>query len=135
MRTLTDRQAEVLHVIRESIRTRGYAPTLREIGATLGIRSTNGVNDHLRALERKGVIARDDWKSRAIRVVGDPSPSAPASAEAPQHITSEELSALRTFDERLARIASITGEQPWHLLVRLVEDEEERLRINAREAS
>lgn len=35
-----------------------------------GIKSTNGINDHLRALERKGYITRDPLKSRAIRVVG-----------------------------------------------------------------
>ena len=33
----------------------------------MGIRSTNGVNDHLRALERKGYLAREDMKSRALR--------------------------------------------------------------------
>jgi len=46
---------------------RGYPPTLREIGAHMGIRSTNGVNDHLRALERKGYLTREDMKSRALR--------------------------------------------------------------------
>ena len=45
----------------------GYPPTLREIGAHMGIRSTNGVNDHLRALERKGYLTREDMKSRALR--------------------------------------------------------------------
>jgi repressor LexA len=64
---LTDRQAQVLHYIRQSISERGYPPTLREIGAHMGIRSTNGVNDHLRALERKGYLTREDMKSRALR--------------------------------------------------------------------
>ena len=45
----------------------GYPPTLREIGSRMGIRSTNGVNDHLRALERKGYLTREDMKSRALR--------------------------------------------------------------------
>jgi repressor LexA len=64
---LTDRQQQVLHYIRQSINERGYPPTLREIGAHMGIRSTNGVNDHLRALERKGYLTREDMKSRALR--------------------------------------------------------------------
>jgi repressor LexA len=64
---LTDRQQQVLHYIRQSIHERGYPPTLREIGAHMGIRSTNGVNDHLRALERKGYLTREDMKSRALR--------------------------------------------------------------------
>jgi repressor LexA len=57
----------VLDFIRQSIVDRGYPPTLREIGARMGIRSTNGVNDHLRALERKGYLTREDMKSRALR--------------------------------------------------------------------
>ncbi len=72
MQGLTKRQEETLDFIRKSIRERGYPPTLREIGEHMGIRSTNGVNDHLRALERKGYLRREDMKSRALRVVDDP---------------------------------------------------------------
>ncbi len=64
---LTDRQKEVLEFIQRSIDGRGYPPTLREIGEHMGIRSTNGVNDHLKALEKKGYLAREDLKSRALR--------------------------------------------------------------------
>src|ERR1700757_4309673 len=67
MQGLTQRQQMVLDFIRQSIHDRGYPPTLREIGAKMGIRSTNGVNDHLRALERKGYLTREDMKSRALR--------------------------------------------------------------------
>lgn len=70
MQGLTQRQQMVLDFIRESIADRGYPPTLREIGARMGIRSTNGVNDHLRALERKGYLKREDMKSRALRPTG-----------------------------------------------------------------
>ena len=66
---LTDRQREILDFITGSIRERGYPPTLREIGLHFGIRSTNGVNDHLRALEKKGHLQREDLKSRALRPV------------------------------------------------------------------
>jgi repressor LexA len=67
MQGLTQRQQMVLDFIRQSITDRGYPPTLREIGARMGIRSTNGVNDHVRALERKGYLTREDMKSRALR--------------------------------------------------------------------
>jgi repressor LexA len=67
MQGLTARQDQVLRFIRQSIIDRGYPPTLREIGAHMGIKSTNGVNDHLRALERKGYLTREDMKSRALR--------------------------------------------------------------------
>jgi len=66
---LTDRQRQVLDFISDSIRKRGYPPTLREIGSHFGIRSTNGVNDHLRALEKKGFLHREDLKSRALRPI------------------------------------------------------------------
>lgn len=67
MKELTARQREILDFITRSIQERGYPPTIREIGAHMGIRSTNGVNDHLKALERKGYLRRDDLKSRAMR--------------------------------------------------------------------
>jgi repressor LexA len=57
----------VLEFIQTTIDTDGYPPTLREIGNFMGIRSTNGVNDHLRALERKGYLTRKDMKSRTLR--------------------------------------------------------------------
>ena len=67
--TLTERQKAVLEFIGQSIERRGYPPTLREIGEHLGIRSTNGVNDHLKALEKKGYLEREDLKSRALRPI------------------------------------------------------------------
>jgi repressor LexA len=67
--SLTRRQKQALDFISRCIEERGYPPTLREIGEHMGIRSTNGVNDHLKALERKGVLTRDDMKSRALRPV------------------------------------------------------------------
>lgn len=72
MQGLTDRQQQVLKYIKDSITERGYPPTLREIGAHMGIKSTNGVNDHLRALERKGYLTREDMKSRALRPINVP---------------------------------------------------------------
>jgi repressor LexA len=66
---LTDRQQEILGFINSSIAQRGYPPTLREIGRQFGIKSTNWVNDHLRALEKNGYLQREDMKSRALRPV------------------------------------------------------------------
>lgn len=67
MKKLTERQSLVLDFIIKSIDSRGYPPTIREIGEHMSIRSTNGVNDHLKALERKGYLVRDQSKSRALR--------------------------------------------------------------------
>src|SRR5688572_27205754 len=66
---LTDRQQQILDFITGSINERGFPPTLREIGEHFGIKSTNGVNDHLKALEKKGHLRREDLKSRAMRPV------------------------------------------------------------------
>jgi repressor LexA len=66
---LTLRQKEILDFISASIMERGFPPTLREIGEHFQIKSTNGVNDHLKALEKKGHLRREDLKSRAMRPV------------------------------------------------------------------
>lgn len=64
---LTERQAQILQYIIDSIRENGYPPTIAEIGLKFSIASTNGVNDHLQSLERKGYITREQ-KARGIRV-------------------------------------------------------------------
>jgi repressor LexA len=66
---LTERQEKILTFIKKSIVEQGYPPTIREIGEYFGIRSTNGVNDHLKALERKGYLLRGELKSRALSVI------------------------------------------------------------------
>ncbi len=71
MEILTQRQAKVFDFIRDTILEEGYPPTLREIGAAIGIKSTNGVNDHLIALEKKGYIKRKDGKSRGMTLLVD----------------------------------------------------------------
>ena len=75
-RPLTERQTAILGFIVETIQTRGFPPTLREIGSAFNIRSTKGVNDHLAALERKGKIRRHADLSRGIEVVDMPSADA-----------------------------------------------------------
>lgn len=69
MQGLTERQRQILSYINLRIHEQGYPPTIREIGEFMGIRSTNGVNDHLKALERKGFLKREGLKSRALRPV------------------------------------------------------------------
>jgi repressor LexA len=64
--SITERQQEIYEFLRAVIASRGIPPTMREIGEKFGIRSTNGVEGHLAALERNGLIARERGKSRAI---------------------------------------------------------------------
>ena len=65
--TLTARQKEIYDFLLRVIREKGYAPSIPEIGARFKIASTNGVSDHLKALEKKGYIRRIG--KRAIEVV------------------------------------------------------------------
>jgi repressor LexA len=58
MEELSPRQRAILDFITDSIDQRGVAPTYREIGAALGIGSTNGVSDHIKALVKKGYLER-----------------------------------------------------------------------------
>lgn len=65
---LTDRQAEILRLIRELTETTGYPPTRAEIARSMGFRSVNAAEQHLRALERKGVLDIESGASRGLRV-------------------------------------------------------------------
>jgi repressor LexA len=66
---LTERQREIYEFIRTKIESRGYGPTVREIGTHFGIKSPNGVMCHLKALENKGLIKRETFSARAIQLL------------------------------------------------------------------
>ncbi|MGK2881141.1 MAG: transcriptional repressor LexA [Mycobacterium sp.] len=67
---LTERQRTILDVIRASVTTRGYPPSIREIGDEVGLTSTSSVAHQLRTLERKGYLRRDPNRPRAVDVRG-----------------------------------------------------------------
>ena len=67
---LTQRQRTILDVIRASVTTRGYPPSIREIGDAVGLTSTSSVAHQLRTLERKGYLRRDPNRPRAVDVRG-----------------------------------------------------------------
>lgn len=69
---LTDRQQRILEVIRETVETRGYPPSVREIGEAVGLRSPSSVHSQLATLERGGYLRRDPARPRAIEVRFDP---------------------------------------------------------------
>ncbi len=73
MHTLSDKQRLILSVIRKSIEQRGQAPTVREIGALVGLSSSCTVKKHLDTLETKGFLKRDRYK-RAIDLMESGSP-------------------------------------------------------------
>lgn len=69
-RKITPRQREVLRFVYDHIAAQGFAPTIRAIGEQFGIRSTNGANDHLDSLERRGLLLRTQVSAghRTLRV-------------------------------------------------------------------
>jgi repressor LexA len=69
-RGLTERQRTILEVIRASVTSRGYPPSIREIGDAVGLTSTSSVAHQLRTLERKGYLRRDPNRPRAVDVRG-----------------------------------------------------------------
>lgn len=67
--TLPERQGRILRFIEETVARQGYPPTVREIGAAVGLCSPASVQSHLAALEAKGLIRRGQSKRRALELV------------------------------------------------------------------
>lgn len=78
MNPLSPREKKILDHMRDEIRKKGYPPTVREIGASLGIASTSTVHSALKSLEKKGYIRKDPSKRRAVEVLSDTEAGAPA---------------------------------------------------------
>jgi len=70
MNTINKTQKKVLEYIKTVIGERGYAPSVREIGEAVGLRSTSTVQYNLNALEDAGYIERDPNLKRTIRLAG-----------------------------------------------------------------
>lgn len=85
---LTARQRRVLATITEAITSRGYPPSMREIGDAVGLTSSSSVSHQLQALERKGYLRRDPKRPRAMEVVMPGEDDAPHAAEDQPDISS-----------------------------------------------
>ena len=68
MEPLTERQAEILRLVRELTEVSGFPPTRAEIAERMGFRSVNAAEQHLRALERKGALEISSGSSRGIKL-------------------------------------------------------------------
>ena len=68
--TLNDKEKKVLEYIKKQIKDTGYPPSVREICAALGFKSTSSAHQYIWRLAEKGYIDKGDLKTRAIRVVG-----------------------------------------------------------------
>ncbi len=68
--TLNEKEKAVLEYIKKNIKDTGYPPSVREICAALGFKSTSSAHQYIWRLAEKGYIDKGDLKTRAIRVVG-----------------------------------------------------------------
>ncbi|MCJ7841234.1 transcriptional repressor LexA [Lederbergia sp. NSJ-179] len=69
MEKLSKRQQDILNFIKSEVKSKGYPPSVREIGHAVGLASSSTVHGHLARLEKKGLIRRDPTKPRAIEVL------------------------------------------------------------------
>ena len=69
MTRVSKRQEAILEFIKNEVKSKGYPPSVREIGEAVGLASSSTVHGHLERLEGKGLIRRDPTKPRAIEVL------------------------------------------------------------------
>lgn len=83
---LSDRQAAILSFIADTLRERGFPPSVREIGEAVGLTSPSTVHTHLATLQKHGFLRRDPDKPRAIEVRYDPRSGAIADKAPVTHV-------------------------------------------------
>ncbi len=115
--TLTDRQRQVLEYIDDEVGTRGYPPSVREIGEAVGLSSPSTVHAHLAALQDKGYLRRDPTKPRAIEVALEPITGAAVSRRPVRHVpllgdvaAGTGVLAAENVEELLPLPADLTGD-------------------------
>jgi repressor LexA len=115
--TLTPRQREILEMIEQHMRERGYPPSVREIGEAVGLTSPSTVHAHLGALQKRGYLRRDPTKPRAIEVMWDPTSDAAMERRPVRHVplvgdvaAGTDVLAQENVEEVLPLPADFTGE-------------------------
>ncbi|MBO5786640.1 MAG: winged helix-turn-helix transcriptional regulator, partial [Clostridia bacterium] len=71
MNNLTQKEREIFEYISDCLQKNGFAPSVRDICAEVGIKSTSSVHEYLRRLEAKGFIRKSSGKSRALSIQND----------------------------------------------------------------
>lgn len=115
MRDLTARQRRVLAFIVRHAADAGRPPTIREIGAAMGFRSTGTVRDYLRALEAKGAIRRERGRARGIaplRWEGPPGPDPPGRRGLPPPIPWKSRAEARSYTRGIPILGRVAAGRP-----------------------
>lgn len=89
MDKLKEREQRILNYMKDEIRTKGYPPTVREICAAIGIKSTSTAHKDIESLVRQGYLVKDPSKPRALMVVDPHSKDKPAATPASAYETVE----------------------------------------------
>ena len=110
MRTSHENQQKILDFIKSEIEEKGYPPSVREICAAVGLRSTSTVHAHLNHLEAQGLIRRDSTKPRALEVL-DGSQARGRSVPLVGRVTAgQPILAIENIEEYLSLPQSVLGQ-------------------------
>ena len=110
MRASHENQQRILDFIKSEIEEKGYPPSVREICAAVGLRSTSTVHAHLNHLEAQGLIRRDSTKPRALEVL-DGSQSRGRSVPLVGRVTAgQPILAIENIEEYLSLPQSVLGQ-------------------------
>ena len=114
---ITERQRQILAVIEQHQRDRGYPPSVREIGQAVGLTSPSSVHAHLATLQRLGYLQRDPTKPRAIEVRWDPMSGAAVERRPVRHVplvgevaAGTDVLAQENISETMPLPADLTGD-------------------------
>ena len=114
---LTERQEQILTFIDQTMRDRGYPPSVREIGSAVGLTSPSTVHSHLATLQKLGCLRRDPTKPRAIEVRYDPASGAVLDRAPVRHVplvgdvaAGTDVLAEQNVEELLPLPATMTGD-------------------------
>lgn len=114
---LSDRQRDILEFISAQMRERGFPPSVREIGAAVGLTSPSTVHAHLATLQEHGFLRRDPDKPRAIEVRYDPASGAVADKAQVRHVplvgdvaAGTDVLANQNVEELMPVPAELTGD-------------------------
>jgi repressor LexA len=120
---LSKRQQAIIDFIRSEVETKGYPPSVREIGDAVGLASSSTVHGHLERLEKKGIIRRDPTKPRAIELIrsdrGESDFHHQESAMLPvigRVTAGEPITAIENIDEYYPVPASMVGNEESFIL-------------------
>jgi repressor LexA len=114
---LTERQLAVLRHIEKTVSERGYPPSVREIGAAVGLTSPSSVHSHIETLQRLGYLRKDPTKPRAIEVRYDSASGTSADRSPVRHVplvgdvaAGTGVIAQEQVEEMVPLPAALTGE-------------------------